>query len=228
MLERINQSYSKQKEFTANASHELRTPISRLIAQIENKIIEDKKQNIDHSFHKLLLNDAIQLSDLTNSLLLLSKLDNSSTISTEQCRIDEIVFDAAEKTNKLFSDFQMDFEIDETVENVEIFGHNELLNIAFENLFKNCYLYSDNKIAKVEIKDSIDYLLVSISNNGQTLTSDEQKNIFEPFMRGANASGKSGLGLGLRMVKRILSQQKASIQYFANPANTFILKFPKK
>ncbi len=228
MLERINQSYSKQKEFTANASHELRTPISRLIAQIENKIIDNKKQNIDYSFHKLLLNDAVQLSDLTNSLLLLSRLDNSSTFSTEQCRLDEIVFDAAEKTNKLFSDFQMDFEIDETVENMEIMGHNELLNIAFENLFKNCYLYSDNKIAKVEIKDSTDYLLVSISNNGQTLTSDEQKNIFEPFMRGANAKGKSGLGLGLRMVKRILSQQKASIQYFANSTNTFLLKFPKK
>lgn len=228
MLERINQSYSKQKEFTANASHELRTPISRIIAQIENKIIEEKKRNIDQSFHKLLLNDAVQLSDLTNSLLLLSKLDNSATFSTENCRIDEIVFDAAEKTNKLFADFQMEFQVDNTLENFEINGHSELLNIAFENLFKNSYLYSDNKIAKVEIKNSTDYLLLTISNNGQTLTNDEQKNIFEPFMRGANSKGKSGLGIGLRMVKRILNQQNSSIQYFATPTNTFLLKFPKK
>lgn len=228
MLERINQSYVKQQEFTANASHELRTPIARLIAQIENKIIEDKKQNIDFSFHKLILDDVTHLSDLTNSLLLLSKLDTSTNTTTEFCRLDEIIFDAAEKTNKLFSDFKMDFQIDNSLDSIEIIGHKALLSIAFENLLKNCYLYSDNKIAKVELKNSSNYFLISIANNGNTLSLDEQKKLFEPFMRGKNAKHKSGLGLGLRMVKRILSQQKATISYSANPTNTFLLKFPTK
>jgi signal transduction histidine kinase len=228
MLERIHQSYAKQQEFTANASHELRTPIARLIAQIENKIIEEKKQNIDISFHKLILGEVVQLSDLTNSLLLLSKMDNQSNSVTEHCRIDEIIFDAAEKTNKLFEDFQLDFQIEETLENIEITGQKELLSIAFENLLKNSYLYSNNKIAKVQIIDLPDYLQISITNNGKTLSVEEQKKLFEPFMRGENAKHKSGLGLGLRMVKRILNQQKASIDYFANPLNTFLLKFPKK
>jgi signal transduction histidine kinase len=228
MLERISYSYAKQQEFTANASHELRTPIARLIAQIENKIIEEKKQGIDFSFNKSILNEVVHLSDLTTSLLLLSKLDNQSNSVTEPCRIDEIIFDAAEKTNKLFEDFQIDFQIDEALENLEISGQKELLSIAFENLLKNSYLYSDDKIAKVRINDSTDYLQVSVSNNGKTLSVEEQKKLFEPFMRGENAKHKSGLGLGLRMVKRILSQQKASIEYFANPLNTFLLKFPKK
>lgn len=228
MLERINQSYIKQQEFTANASHELRTPIARLIAQIENKIIEEKKNNIDHSFHKLILDDVSQLSDLTNSLLLLSKLENNNDELNEICRLDEVIFDAAERINKVYSDFKIEFVIDDTIENIEIKGHKALVSIAFENLFKNCYLYSDNKIAKVGISIHSNHLTIIISNNGKTLSLNEQKNLFEPFMRGKNSKNKSGLGLGLRIVKRILSQQKATIEYSdaIENMNTFKLTFP--
>jgi signal transduction histidine kinase len=228
MLERINQSYIKQQEFTANASHELRTPIARLIAQIENKIIEEKKNNIDFTFHKLILDDVTQLSDLTNSLLLLSKLDNKEDKLNEICRLDEIIFDAAEKINKIYADFKMEFAIDDTIENIEIKGHKALVCIAFENLFKNCYLYSDNKIVKVGISIHSNHLTIIISNNGKTLSLNEQKNLFEPFMRGKNSKNKSGLGLGLRIVKRILSQQKATIEYSdaLQNMNTFKLTFP--
>lgn len=227
MLERINQSYLKQQEFTANASHELRTPISRMIAKIENKIIEEKKQSIDASFHQLLLDETVQLSNLTNSLLLLSKLDNQSSQSLELCRLDEVIFDAAEKTNKIYSDFQLDFQIDDNIDNLEIQAHKELINIAFENLIKNAYLYSDDKIAKVEISKIDEDLQITISNNGNTLSEDEQKNLFEPFMRGKNSKNNTGLGLGLRMVRRILTQQKATIDYSVSPEkrNIFTIVF---
>lgn len=226
MLERINKSYKKQLEFTANASHELRTPITRIIAQLENKIIKNKEENFNDNFNELLLDDINQLSKLTDSLLLLSKLDVDLLNNNELCRIDEIIFDASDNLNKIFPDFRMEFEITD-LDNIEVKGNKALFEIAFENLFRNAYLYSNNKTANVLVSGLHNQLIVTISNNGDTITKEEQNKLFEPFMRGKNATNKSGMGLGLRIVKRILNLHNVSISYFISPENknSFLLTF---
>jgi two-component system sensor histidine kinase ArlS len=228
MLERIDDSYQKQKEFTSHASHELRTPIARVVSQLENKISE--KQSSDNLFHKNLLADINQLSELISSLLLLSKLDNSNKSSEEICRIDELIFESAEKINKLFPDFKMELifsEMDDDAYELTVQGNKSLLLIAFINLLKNAYLYSDNKQAIVTISATKTNCSVTISNNGNPLTEEEQSNLFQPFMRGKNAKDKSGLGLGLKIVERILSQHNTKIYYFNNSeySNNFTIVF---
>ena len=226
MLERINHSYKKQQEFTSNASHELRTPLARLMSQLENKLIEEKTKNLNSGFHENILKDVTQLSELTDSLLLLSKLDKDIMLLEETCRVDEILFDIAEKINKLYPDFKMEFDMEE-IENIEIKGNKALLDIAFANLFKNAYIYSENKIVSIRIASKLSKLVVSISNNGKLISSEEQQVLFEPFMRGENAKNTAGLGLGLRIVKRIIDQQKATIEYSVSKQNqnTFTLSF---
>lgn len=226
MLDRINQSYIKQQEFTSNASHELRTPLARLMTQLENKIIEDKKTNIDTAFIQTILSDVTQLSELTNSLILLSKLENKR-YGHNVCRTDDVIFDAASIVNGQFKDFRMDFSMHD-VENIEINAHKPLLVIAFTNLFKNAYLYSNSKSVVVCLYTLKNRLIVTVQNDGDTISAVEQEKIFEPFMRGENAKNKSGLGLGLRIVKRILMQQGATIQYSISQEslNTFTVVFP--
>jgi K+-sensing histidine kinase KdpD len=67
-----------------------------------------------------------------------------------------------------------------------------------------------------------------VLNSGKTISAEDQKRLFEPFMRGQNANGISGFGLGLRIVERILNIQKATIQYqsIGDNLNEFILVFP--
>ncbi len=218
MLERIAQSYKKQKEFTANASHELRTPISRITAQLENKIIAEKKEDLIFGFNETLLQDVIQLSELTSSLLLLSKLDSDIKEHEEVCRIDELIFDIAEKINTQFDDFKLDLNF-LYVNSLEVKANKSLLTIAFSNLLKNAYLYSESKQVKVSIQSTENELTVTFSNDGKTISAEEQSNLFEPFMRGKNAKNKTGLGLGLRMVQRILKQQNGNISYSISPQN---------
>jgi two-component system, OmpR family, sensor histidine kinase ArlS len=226
MLERISTSYKKQKEFTANASHELRTPIARITAQLENKIIAERKVDGSATFNENLLQDINQLSELTSSLLLLSKLDSDLQESAEKCRIDELLFDAAEIINRQFGDFKLDLDFLE-VDQLEVIGNKSLLSISFSNLLKNAYLYSDNRQCKVSIESNKNELIVLFSNKGQTISESEQKNLFEPFMRGQNSKSKAGLGLGLRMVQRILKQHQASIVYSesSNGSNEFEVRF---
>ena len=223
MMDRIEISYQRQKEFTAHASHELRTPLSRITSQIENVIADTKTSNERKNFLKTILSDVNQLTELINSLLILSKIDNKKHESNEVHRMDEILFSAIENLNKSYPEFLILFEIEES-DNIdtalEIKGNKNLLEIAISNVLKNACVYSDNKQAKVVISTQDNNLIISISNTGNTLNENEQKILFQPFMRGENSKGTSGFGLGLRIVQRILTLHKATITYSIPDINT--------
>lgn len=223
MMDRIEISYQKQKEFTAHASHELRTPLSRMTSQIENAMAEPELQPKDKSFLNSILDDVNHLSELINSLLILSKIDNRKADHHEVQRIDEILFSSIEKINKAFPDFVILFEMEESDDldtALEVKGNRNLLEIALTNILKNACVYSDNKQAKVKISTDHHHLIISVSNTGETLNEEEQKNLFQPFMRGRNSKGTSGFGLGLRIVQRILILHKANITYSVSNINT--------
>lgn len=223
MMDRIEISYQKQKEFTAHASHELRTPLSRITSQIENTITDSATSDKGKSFLKTILSDVNQLTELINSLLILSKIDNKNPENYEVQRMDEILFSAIENLNRSFPDFVILFEMEEN-DNLdialEIKGNKNLLEIALGNVLKNACVYSDNKQANVKISIEDHHLIISILNTGNTLSENEQKNLFQPFMRGANSKGTTGFGLGLRIVNRILTLHKAEIKYSIPEKNT--------
>jgi len=230
MMDRIEISYQRQKEFTAHASHELRTPLSRITSQIENVIADTKTSNERKSFLINILSDVNQLTELINSLLILSKIDNKKHENNELHRMDEILFSAIENLNKSYPEFVILFEIEENDDldtALEINGNKNLLEIAISNVLKNACVYSDNKQAKVIISTQDNNLIISILNTGDTLSENEQKLLFQPFMRGKNSKGTSGFGLGLRIVQRILTLHKATITYSvpAKNKNLFQLIF---
>ena len=223
MMDRIQVSYQKQKEFTAHASHELRTPLSRITSQIENTIEDTGTSEKGKNFLRTILSDVNQLTELIHSLLILSKLDNKRDESNEVHRMDEVLFSAIENLNKSFPEFVILFEMEEN-ENLdtalEITGNKNLLEIALSNVLKNACVYSDNKQAIVKIHTEDNSLFLSISNTGKTLNENEQNILFQPFMRGENAKGTSGFGLGLRIVNRILTLHNAKISYSVPLENT--------
>jgi len=223
MMDRIEISYQKQKEFTAHASHELRTPLSRITSQIENTISDSSTSDKGKSFLRTILSDVNQLTELITSLLVLSKIDNNNQENDEVHRMDEILFSAIESVNKSFPDFVILFDMEES-DNLdtalEIKGNKNLLEIALSNVLKNACAYSDNKQAEVKISTQENQLIISVLNTGKILSETEQKNLFQPFMRGQNSKGTSGFGLGLRIVNRILTLHKAQISYSAPKENT--------
>jgi two-component system sensor histidine kinase ArlS len=231
MLKRIDESLQHQSEFTANASHELRTPIARIIVQLENKINDPLTSQGDKIFLQKLVSDASQISELIHSLLILSKNDKTIPSNEELNRLDEIIYDCIEKINTIYPDCKVYFDIE--IENeqddiIELRGTKSLLEIVFINLIKNAYSYSDNKEVHIKIIQKETAIHCHVLNSGKTISAEDQKRLFEPFMRGQNADGISGFGLGLRIVERILHIQKASIQYqsVGDNLNEFILVFP--
>lgn len=232
MLKRLSSAFESQKEFNSSASHELRTPLARMSFQLENL---RHQQQLDEDVSHVLDNiakETLHLSEVTNSLMLLSKFDSATLQTTyQEERIDEIIFTAYEKVAKAFPDLQLDFSIKGIADpKLTLVCSTQLIEIAFVNLFKNAALYSYHPEVSVVIHESPRQLKVLITNHGAALSSTDQKRIFDAFSRGENAAETTGSGLGLRIVKRIMDSHQASVEYKANTqhsSHTFTLRFPK-
>jgi signal transduction histidine kinase len=232
MLARLEKSFIAQKEFTANASHELRTPISRLTLQLENLILKGNHPASTLKYLTSMQQNINQMSELTTSLLILSKVSSSTNdLQFKTERIDEIIFSAMKKVKNVHQDFIIHFDIDKDCleeSSLEINANSSLLEIAFANLFLNAYLYSFNRESFIHIlSEKKSRIKVFISNNGSELTEEEQINLFKPFVRGNNSRNIDGSGLGLRICKRILDYHGAKISYQSKTKNEhqFILDF---
>ncbi|WP_294274645.1 ATP-binding protein [uncultured Chryseobacterium sp.] len=231
MIARLNDVFQSQRDFTASASHEIRTPITRMAFQLENMIKLGKHAPETISSLKQIQQDVYQLSDLTNSLLLLTKFDKENIQSLyEEVRIDEVIFESFETVEKSYPDLKMDFLISEdTSEHAQftVSGIQSLLDIVFINLFKNAAIYSDHMEVNVLLTETESSITIDVISYGTTIPETEQQKIFEAFTRGNNAQNISGSGLGLRIVKRIIEYHSAHIGYLApdEQTNTFRITF---
>ncbi|OVE56996.1 ATP-binding protein [Chryseobacterium mucoviscidosis] len=233
MIARLDDVFQSQKDFTASASHEIRTPITRMAFQLENLIKFGKHSPETLSSLRQIQRDVYQLSDLTNSLLLLTKFDRENIQSIyEEVRIDEVIFESFEAVEKSYPKLKLDFLISEDTSEdalLTIKGIQSLLDIVFINLFKNAAIYSDDVEVDVLIKENDEHLIVDVISHGNTIPKEEQTKLFEAFKRGKNSQNISGSGLGLRIVKRILEYHGAKITY-TSPAdllNKFSVIFVK-
>lgn len=227
MMDRIKQVYQKQKEFTAHASHEFRTPLARISVQLENQIESSTPEQ--KKILKNILGNVDQLKELINSLLILSKAEDKPFEDQPKVRMDELIYESMGKVTAEFPDIKINFEMNpfhemETL--LEVPCNASLMEIALVNLIKNAYLYSDNKSVNVSIEEKDGKLNIHIINSGETITEEEQINLYQPFMRGQNSRNQDGIGLGLRMVDRIVTGYGYKLVYTSKEnTNIFSLIF---
>jgi two-component system, OmpR family, sensor histidine kinase ArlS len=224
MMDRIDTSYKQQKEFTDNASHELRTPVTRIIMQIQNLIKRESHSENTLQYLNSIMADSNQIADTISSLLLLSRIDSGNISGFfPPCRMDEIIFEAIQSVSATYHDVRILFNIENNSENeidIEIKGDTNLLKIVFINLFRNAYLYSSDKLINVMLIQESDRLKVLMINEGEVISTEDRPRLFQAFARGKNSRNIPGTGLGLRITERILNYHHATIQYEALSAQT--------
>lgn len=217
LMDRIQEAYASQQEFTSNAAHELRTPLARITSQLENLLKSGSASPAMEKDLTGILQEAYQLSDIITSLLLLSKIEADPVAKDfRNVRIDEILFGARAQLTRTFPDFKFHFTIENTTADetkMEVSGDETLLGVAFLNILRNAYSYSDNQSVVCQLKQSEGRLEVRIVNSGDTPEIKDTRQLFATFKRGSNAKNKSGSGIGLSIVQRILRYHRASLAY---------------
>jgi signal transduction histidine kinase len=214
MLQRLSDSFDLQKSFVSNASHELRTPLASIISQLQVTLSKERNKDEYATVLSSVLEDAVNLSDLTNGLLQLAQSDlNEQRFSFYEVRMDEMLLEMGNLI-KLKQRGKVDIQFEklpETDTEVTCQGNETLLKILFLNLVDNACKFSTDNTARVCIDFPAGYIEIKINDNGIGIAADELDKVFEPFYRGQNAHQTRGHGLGLSICKKIVQLHKGYI-----------------
>jgi len=215
MLERLETAFAMQKSFIANASHELRTPLTSISGQIEVLMMKDRSLSEYKAALASVFEDIRALTDLSNKLLLIARTSAESPVkAVSKVRIDEILWQIKEETEKLNDDFHISILLDNLLndsDQMTVMGDESLLKVAFSNLIENGCKYSHDHSVAIKVRYYDKYIEVILEDNGIGIPDADIEKIFEPFYRGANTSFIAGTGIGLSLADRIIRNHNGTI-----------------
>lgn len=229
-LEPIEEAVESQSRFTADASHELRTPITAMKTEIEVSL-RDKKLNLD-SAKKLLesnLEETSKLESLSNALLKLARYQEEVQKTFHKVNLSDIVIGAYEKIASLADNKSIEFENE--LEDISILGDKESLTELFVILLDNAIKYSPKKSTiNISINKTDGHVLVKITDHGIGIKASDLPHIFDRFYRADHSRNKekvSGYGLGLSIAKNIVDLHDGTISVNSKPGkgSEFVSKF---
>lgn len=217
LLDRIEQTFETEKSFMSNASHELRTPVTSILGQIEVGLNKTRTKEEYKSLLQSVYDDSAQMASIINSFLDLTEASLSNyKMEMRPVRIDEIIFSIVDDFKKRKPQYNISLSFDfsknpDTDSQIECIANERQLRLMFSNIIDNACKYSENKKAIVKIDFAPHEIIVSITDHGIGIPKTDCNNIYEPFYRGGNTSGIPGHGIGLAIVKRIVDLHNASI-----------------
>lgn len=203
-----------RQEFTANVSHELKTPITAISGYaelIENHMVDDKTQT---KFAGDIRKNADRLVSLVNDIIRLSELDQSS-FKPEFTRFD--LYDLAIERVELLQNNAREKQIWLTLEGerCEVTANRGMMIELLDNLIQNAIRYNVVKgRIKVRIRKLENHALLTVADTGIGIPQGEQKRVFECFYRVDKSRSRDtgGTGLGLSIVKHIVELHEGTIQ----------------
>jgi len=198
----------RRREFIANISHELKTPMTTIGGYVDgilDGVVPAEKQE---AYLKIVSSEVKRLSRLVTQMLEISRLE-----SEEDIEINKQKFDICERTRivilgleKRINERNLDIEADFDGA-IEVFAEPDSITRVIYNLLDNAVKYScEGTTIKISIKQKEKKVHFSITDTGKPISPDERELIFDRFHKTDRSRKSEGLGLGLYLVKRILTK----------------------
>jgi len=220
-----------RRDFIANISHELKTPIGA-VSLLAETIADAKDDPVAVSkFAKSLSREAKRLTALIKDVIQLSKFQATDLVGqADLVDLSQVVLEAVDRNQFLAEQKEVTVNYD-APEGIEVMGDTEMLTVALKNLIENAIIYSDaGTSVGVGIKESNGIAAVSVTDQGIGLSEDDQKRVFERFYRvdPSRSRETGGTGLGLSIVKHVALTHQGEIRVFSKQGvgSTFTLRLP--
>lgn len=230
MITRLEDSFKRMVEFTADASHELKTPICALKGEAEvllSKVRspEEYQEGLAHFIERF-----DYLNRMVNDLLLLSKADASQAeLKMAPLRLDSLIKDQYCLFKPLAEEKEINLSLEETKE-VTVIGDKVRLQQLFSNLIDNAVKYTPKGSVQISLERNKEAVIVRIRDTGIGIPREEQENIFKRFYRVDKSRSREtgGVGLGLSIARWIAYAHhgKIEVESELNQGSTFTVYLP--
>ena len=230
----LKESFEKQKQFIADASHELKTPLA-IIRTNTSVILSNKEANISSNIKWLnyINNQTERMGKLIDEMLTLAKLDNLNE------KINFINFNFSDLINNVLLTFEAvifenNIKLESYIEeDIHIRGDKENIKKVFIILLDNAIKYTnDNGEIYIELKQDRNKVKLIVKNTGEGIKEDNLEKIFERFYRVDDSRERKtgGYGLGLSIAKSIVEAHRGKIYVKSNlnQDTSFIVELQKE
>lgn len=222
-----------RRDFVANTSHELRTPVTVIRGSLEalvDHVVEEPEMVDD--FHQQMLSESLHLERLVNDLLDLSRLQNPDfPMNMTEVNLKDIAVDACRAAARLAQEKEVTVSCDTTETFVPLTGDygrlRQMLLIALGNAIKFSPVGETVSLALFTEEDTP---IITISDHGEGIPADELPLIFERFQKSQRENNASGTGLGLSIAREIAKRHEIEIGVTseAGKGTSFSFRLPKE
>ncbi|MHA6624317.1 ATP-binding protein [Pseudonocardia sichuanensis] len=220
-----------RRDFVANVSHELKTPVGA-VALLAEAVLDAADDPAEvRRFGTKILNESTRLGNLVTELIALSRLTGAERLPELQVvDVDEVVQEALARSRLSAESAKIDIIVDRPT-GLEVGGDLTLLVTALSNLVENAIAYSPaDASVSVTRRRCGDWVEIAVTDRGIGIAPEHQKRVFERFFRvdPARSRATGGTGLGLAIVKHVLANHGGEVRLWSSPGtgSTFTMRLP--
>jgi two-component system OmpR family sensor kinase len=226
---RLQAGFARQAQFTADASHELRTPVTVVLTQTQAALAHDRPAAEYRESLAACQRSAQRMRKLIESLLTLARLDASEAAPREFFELNPVILEAVELLRPLAREQQISLDVE--TEPVRGQVNAEQFGLVITNLVTNAIVYNHpGGSVRVSMVTESGAAIVAVSDTGIGIAAEDLPHIFERFYRADKSrSGASGrTGLGLAIAKAIVEAHGGTINVVTEQGtgSTFTIRWP--
>ncbi len=228
----ITRTEEIRNDFVANVSHELKTPVGAISLLAEALESSADDEEAVRRFAKRMHKESGRLAALVQDIIELSRLQGAS-VTQEGTAVDinAVIAEAVDRSQLPAESKKIQIVVGERVD-ATVYGDRDLLVTALRNLIDNAIRYSpENTRVGVGVRSKDGLIAVSVTDQGEGLTPEDQERVFERFYRvdAARSRHTGGTGLGLSIVKHVASNHGGEVTLWSRPGqgSTFTLRLPE-
>lgn len=220
-----------RRDFVANISHELKTPIGALSLLSEAVLSAKNEPDSVEKFASRMQQEAKRLTELVQEIINLSRLQDSDPLQiAEPLLVRDLISEAVDQCQTTSEARKIGISVSEQSD-IKVFGDRDQLLMAIHNLIENAINYSpENTRVSISTRVEDEIVTISIADQGIGIPDSDLERIFERFYRvdPARSRETGGTGLGLSIVKHVATKHGGEIRVWSskNIGSTFALRLP--
>ncbi|WP_035040605.1 sensor histidine kinase [Catonella morbi] len=227
MLDRLETSFEMEKRFASDASHELRTPVSVILAQAEFSLEKERQPEEYVDSLEVIKRQGKRMNQLIGNMLSYTRLEQRiDNYPFEKLDFSVLVSDlCSDMTPLRINDISLEYNVES---GIMINGNAELLARMLQNLLENAYKYGrQGGNTKVILSLQGNNVKLLVEDDGIGIAEEQLEQIFDRFFRVSNKSSITGSGLGLSIVKKIVDMHGGNIDVSSREGlgTTFTITF---